>query len=120
LARRLDLVQAPFPRQLELDELSVEPAVTTTNYTPVSDDREALLAEVEALRTEVTQIRLVMMSRIVIEQAKGIIAATMGIAPDDAFEILVQQSQHMNVKVRDIAQQVVDDASRPRAGGSRR
>jgi AmiR/NasT family two-component response regulator len=53
-------------------------------------------------------------SRAVIEQAKGIIMASMRCTPDEAFGHLVRQSQHTNVKLREIAQQIVDDISRHR------
>jgi GAF domain-containing protein len=53
-----------------------------------------------------------MQSRATIEQAKGIIMATSGCCPDEAMDLLVQQSQHQNVKVRDIAHEIVHNAMR--------
>jgi GAF domain-containing protein len=46
--------------------------------------------------------------RAVIEQAKGILMATHRCPPDDAFQLLVKASQHENVKLRRIAQRIVD------------
>lgn len=43
-----------------------------------------------------------------IEQAKGIVMATRGCSPDDAFGVLVSQSQHENRKLREIARGLVD------------
>ena len=43
-----------------------------------------------------------------IEQAKGILMATQRCGPDDAFELLVKASQRENVKLRVIAQRIVD------------
>ena len=40
------------------------------------------------------------------------LVGTMNIEPEAAFELLVKQSQHTNVKLREVAQSIVDDASR--------
>jgi GAF domain-containing protein len=53
-----------------------------------------------------------MENRAVIEQAKGIIMGTTGRTADAAFNLLVQQSQHENRKLRDIAHEVVERATR--------
>jgi GAF domain-containing protein len=46
-------------------------------------------------------------SRATIEQAKGVIMATTGCTPDDAFDLLREQSQNENRKLREIAAEVV-------------
>ena len=46
-------------------------------------------------------------SRALIEQAKGVLIAAYGVNADDAFSILRQRSQDSNIKVRDIAAQLV-------------
>lgn len=48
-----------------------------------------------------------------IDQAKGILMAVRGISADEAFQLLVDQSQRDNVKLRDLAQHFVTDISRP-------
>lgn len=53
------------------------------------------------------QLSQAMASRAVIEQAKGVIMATMGCSAEDAFEVLRQQSQAQNEKLRDIADAIV-------------
>lgn len=53
-----------------------------------------------------------MESRAVIEQAKGIIMARVGCDADAAFQLLVQQSQHENRKLREIAVELVAVASK--------
>jgi GAF domain-containing protein len=55
-----------------------------------------------------------MESRAVIEQAKGIIMGVAGVSADEAFERLKGQSQHENVKVREIAAEIVRRAQRSR------
>ena len=48
-------------------------------------------------------------NRAVIEQAKGMLMFVYGIDADEAFQRLREQSQHHNVKLRLIAQQVSKD-----------
>lgn len=55
----------------------------------------------------VGQLREALTSRATIDQAKGIVMALRGISADEAFEQLVRQSQHENVKVREIANRTV-------------
>jgi hypothetical protein len=43
----------------------------------------------------------------VIEQAKGIIMAQQRCGPEEAFDLLRQASQHTNVKVHELAAQIV-------------
>ena len=46
-------------------------------------------------------------SRGTIEQAKGVIMATLGVGPDEAFAMLKRSSQNVNVKLRDLAQMLL-------------
>ncbi len=79
---------------------------------------QAVLAVVQETRDrqELTdlsrQLRSALESRAVIDQAKGILMSRGRHGPDAAFAQLVAASRRSNVKVRDIAQLVVDDASR--------
>jgi GAF domain-containing protein len=55
------------------------------------------------------QLGQAMRSRAVIEQAKGILMArSPNLSPDDAFDVLRKASQRENVKLREIAQRIVD------------
>ena len=63
-------------------------------------------------RTLSEDLRQAMASRATIEQAKGIIMATTGVDADEAFLILREQSQNENVKVRDLACELVHRQSR--------
>ncbi len=69
---------------------------------------------VSALREEVAGLRRALMTRAVIEQAKGVLMATSGCSADEAFELLRRQSQHENRKLREIASELVERA----AGGA--
>ena len=52
-------------------------------------------------------LREALESRDIIGQAKGILMARRGLKPEEAFEALRKVSQRRNVKLRDIAEQVV-------------
>ena len=65
----------------------------------------------------VSQMREAMASRAVIEQAKGVLSAQLGVGPDEAFDVLRDRSSRSNTKLRVLAQQVVGRAS---SGSSRR
>jgi GAF domain-containing protein len=51
-----------------------------------------------------------MVSRAVIEQAKGVLIGAQGITPEDAFDMLVAASQRENTKLRDVAARIVANA----------
>jgi GAF domain-containing protein len=59
------------------------------------------------------QLAEAMRSRAVIEQAKGILMAGRRCDADTAFGLLADLSQRSNRKLRDVAQALVDDASKP-------
>jgi GAF domain-containing protein len=54
------------------------------------------------------QLRTAISSRDVIGQAKGILMARANVDADTAFEMLRERSQHRNQKLRDLAEQVVE------------
>ena len=49
-----------------------------------------------------------MQSRAVIEQAKGVLIATEACTADEAFALLARTSQRDNIKLRELARQIVD------------
>jgi AmiR/NasT family two-component response regulator len=59
-----------------------------------------------------------MESRSVIEQAKGIIMAQNRCNAEQAFEVLRRASQGRNVKLRDLAHDLVARVAQPASGGS--
>jgi hypothetical protein len=72
----------------------------------------ANLQLVEASRLLVDQMQTAMQSRAVIDQARGILMALHGCDADEAFAILRTTSQRANRKLRDIAQEIVNQAAR--------
>jgi GAF domain-containing protein len=65
----------------------------------------------DASRTLVEQMRTAAASRAVIDQARGILMQMHRCTPNEAFDILRRTSQHSNRKMRDIAQEIVDQIS---------
>ncbi len=64
--------------------------------------------ELEQSRRVAEQLRHALDSRIVIEQAKGVIAQNRGISVEDAFGRLRSHSRKNNLKLHDVARAVVE------------
>ncbi|MGY1617078.1 ANTAR domain-containing protein [Geodermatophilus sp. SYSU D00691] len=65
------------------------------------------VAEREAMRSLTEHLERALTSRAVIDQAKGVLMARLGVDADEAFARLVKVSSRLNVKVRDLAALVV-------------
>ncbi|MFY1668870.1 SpoIIE family protein phosphatase [Plantactinospora sp. WMMB334] len=63
------------------------------------------------LRAEVAGLRRAMRHRAMIEQAKGVMAARLGVPPEQAFDHLLRLSQDTNTKVTGVAAAVVGTAT---------
>jgi GAF domain-containing protein len=74
-------------------------AIVLANAQAYSDARELSSGLSEAMK-----------HRSVIEQAKGVLMAAQGADEDTAFQLLVSASQRENVKLRDVAQRIMNDA----------
>jgi AmiR/NasT family two-component response regulator len=75
-------------------------------------------AELSALLREIAGLREAMESRATIEQAKGIIMGSTGCDPDAAFTVLIEQSQHQNRKLREVAEELVRSRHRRSPAGA--
>jgi len=74
----------------------------------VPDDAlETLSNTVSRLRKERDGLRRAMRNRAVIEQAKGILAERLSVAPEEAFTQLIELSTHSNVKLAELAAALV-------------
>ncbi|MDT7789500.1 MAG: hypothetical protein QOF58_7919 [Pseudonocardiales bacterium] len=62
-------------------------------------------------REHIKQLETALVSRAVIEQAKGVLMAVHSCTADEAFTMLVQQSQNENIKLRDVAKDLLDNAT---------
>jgi GAF domain-containing protein len=77
--------------------------------TAMAHDRTVQLAD---------RLQAVLASRAVIEQSKGILMVRFHTDAAGAFEILREASQRQNVKLRDVARKIVEDAHRPQPSGA--
>lgn len=63
-------------------------------------------------------LQAALLSRTIIGQAQGILMERERITADQAFDILRRASQHLNRKLREIAQDIVETGERPETGRS--
>ncbi|GHH32395.1 ANTAR domain-containing response regulator [Lentzea cavernae] len=63
-------------------------------------------------REKVQHLERALESRAVIEQAKGVLMAVHSCDADEAFAKLVEESQHKNVKLRDVARALLESVQR--------
>lgn len=80
---------------------------------PRRADRD--LGEIEQLRLSVVQLEHALASRVIVEQAIGVLAERHRIRPREAFERLRRTARGMGRRVHDLARQVVDSVGDPRA-----
>ncbi|MFD9219062.1 ANTAR domain-containing protein [Streptomyces sp. NPDC060064] len=93
---------------LERTSAAAWAASDETQYRVVSAELEA-----QALREEVAGLRHALSTHPVIDMARGVIMATASCTPDQAWQVLVNVSQHTNIKLREIAQHIVDSVEGP-------
>ena len=66
------------------------------------------LERIAELELQNANLEKALATRDLIWSAKVIIAAATGCGPEQAHELLIQQSQHENRRVRDIAAEIVE------------
>ncbi|MET9897203.1 ANTAR domain-containing protein [Streptomyces sp. NPDC006446] len=72
-----------------------------------SAEETALLAEVVELRAKNEQLGQALASREVIDQARGMVMVLAPCSSGRAWDLLVDVSQHCNIKLRDVAAALV-------------
>jgi signal transduction protein with GAF and PtsI domain len=97
------------PRAWSTGEVQALGALAVVTAELVSTGVELAVREVE-----VAQLRQALTSRVWIEQAKGVLAATQGGSPDAAFQRLRARARSSSRKLADLAQEVVQAAQRER------
>ncbi|AGF61029.1 ANTAR domain-containing protein [Streptomyces olivaceoviridis] len=75
---------------------------------PLSVDE--LVAELERVRAENRQLHQALASHAVVDQAIGVLTVLGQIAPTDGFTVLREASQHTNIKLSAVAEQVLKHA----------
>ncbi|MFI9569614.1 ANTAR domain-containing protein [Streptomyces rishiriensis] len=87
---------------------------TPRNGTPTRFDghvvpgREPLLHKISELQREIGQLREAVVSHAVVDQAIGVVVTRGRVRPDQGFEVLREVSQRTNVKLRQIAELILD------------
>ena len=66
-----------------------------------------LVGMVDSLRRENEQLKGALSSRVLLEQAKGMLAERLAIGPEDAFILLRRSARSSRVKLHDLAAAVV-------------
>jgi len=74
------------------------------------DHDEIKRDELDALEKEVDGLRAALGSRTLIGKAIGVIIEREGVTETEAFEILKTLSQHRNIKLRDVAARLAEEA----------
>lgn len=65
----------------------------------------------QGLRERVEQLEQALVSRGVIDQAKGVLMAVHSCSADEAFAMLVERSQHENTKLRAVASKLIESVT---------
>lgn len=76
-------------------------------------DLDALRTVASALLERNRQLEQALESRILIEQAKGILAERFGTTPDAAFEVLRRAARNQRVRVHGLAGRVIEERQTP-------
>jgi GAF domain-containing protein len=104
-----------------LDVYSTQPRAWTTHELEAVGEFAMVAAELvhtsvalASRELEVAQLQHALTSRIWIEQAKGVLAATQGSDPEEAFRQLRARARASSRKLADLAHEVVQDAQRER------
>ena len=102
-------------RSDELVQLEAQSVVLRQDAQRLVDEAKALREESARLRDErnklrelSTQLQTALVSRVLIEQAKGMIAVQTGTSIDAAFQILRKYARDHNERIHDVAGAVVE------------
>jgi ANTAR domain len=71
------------------------------------------LDEVTRLRASVRQLEHALVSRVIVEQAIGVLSERWRVAPRDAFERLRRVTRSHGLRIHDLAQRVIDSSTDP-------
>ena len=104
-----------------LDVYSTEPRTWTAHeleaageFAAVAGELVHTAVELASRELELAQLRQALTSRIWIEQAKGVLAASQGLEPEAAFQQLRARARASSRRLAELAREVVQDARRER------
>jgi GAF domain-containing protein len=90
-------------------EIDRSVAVLFAGQAAVATSNALTFANVQAARAKMAQrLQDALKSRATIDQAVGVLVGREHITPDQAFDMLRSASQRLNIKLRDIAREVMD------------
>ena len=81
--------------------------VTASPATDGLQALEALHIELEGLRRRIAQLQTALDSRVVIEQAKGVLAARLECSVEEAFELLRRTARSNRAAIHGVAAEIV-------------
>jgi GAF domain-containing protein len=104
-----------------LDAYSTQPRAwtpheleTAAEFATVAAELVHTSVELASRELEVAQLQQALTNRVWIEQAKGVLAATQGVSPDEAFQQLRARARASSRRLAELAREVVQDAQRER------
>jgi hypothetical protein len=74
---------------------------------------DAAQARIAELEETVGQLETALLSRILIEQAKGVLSERLSVGVDEAFDILRYAARSHRMKLHEVARSVVEDGATP-------
>jgi hypothetical protein len=105
------------PQPHAFDDAARELAARFASYAGVAVSN---VRTFEDMRSRADGLQVAMASRAVIDQAKGVLMERYKLTPDQAFRMLAAASMATNVKLRDVADQLVTTGELPAAPASSR
>ncbi|MEW2469358.1 ANTAR domain-containing protein [Streptomyces sp. NPDC046994] len=88
----------------------MEPFTDSTNCAQEPLSRAELVLECEQLKVENDQLQRAVTSHAIVDQAIGVVVVIGQIAPEEAWRVLRDVSQHTNIKLRVVAEDVLSFA----------
>lgn len=85
--------------------------IPSERLTPVIDAAIARFEEFKSLRTELSETKLKLDERKVVERAKGLLMKQRGLDEEAAYEMLRSMAMKKNMKLADLSQQLIEAAS---------
>jgi AmiR/NasT family two-component response regulator len=76
-------------------------------------DNTWLQQRVEELESENEQLRTALDTRIILEQAKGVLSERLDLLPDEAFELIRAAARRSRIRVHDLAAEIVGTHANP-------
>lgn len=104
-AQRIGALNMFRHRSGHFDDLEQRIAQSLAHVATISIVQDRALREAESVTR---QLQLALDSRVLIEQAKGVVAARLGVDVTEAFQRLRREARESNRKLRSVCQDVVD------------